>query len=361
MRKWFPFFMSKNGYMGKIIGFTYDLKTDWQPGPDEPHDANAEFDSPAVVDRVIQAFEAGGHTVKRIGNFKNLLAQVDNLGVDIVFNICEGYGGRSRESQVQMLLEMKGIPCVGADALSQALTLDKVIAKKIFVADGIPTPKFFVADSTANIEKLNTIGYPLIVKTRHEGTSKGLTIDSRVENAQQLKKRVEIINTVYKQSALVEEFIKGTEFTVAVLGNENPEAMPVCQIAIDGKVDLGDKFYNYERLHDTNLRYVCPAKIPESLAKQLQELSIKAYKSVECRDFGRVDFRVDEAGRPYVLEINPLPSLNTQDVFNIFPQTIGTTFDAIINRIIDFALIRNGLIEKKNSIINNPNQLVNTR
>lgn len=329
--------------MGKTIGLTYNLKTDWVRGPNDPHDINAELDKPHTIERVIQAFETGGHRVKKIGNVHQLLSQLDHLDVDIVFNICEGTAGRNRESQVPMLLELKGIPYVGADALTLGITLDKVVAKQLFIAEGIPTARYFVADGTGDLEKQNTIGYPMIVKTIHEGSSKGISQDSRVENFEGLKRQVQLINAVYKQPALVEEFIKGTEFTVAVLGNEPPRAMPIVQVSIDGDTNLGDEFYTFERISSSALQYVCPAKISAELTRKIQDLAVRVYQCVGCRDFGRVDFRVDQKGNPYVLEINPLPSLDPQDSFSIFPKVVGSSYDAVLNQVLGFALTRYGL------------------
>ena len=155
-----------------------------------------------------------------------------------------------------------------------------------------------------------------------------------------LKRQIDLITNTYNQPALVEEFIRGTEFTVAVMGNENPEPMPVVQVSIDGNVDLGDKFYTFSRIFSDSLRYVCPADISEELAAKMHDLAVKVYKAVGCRDFGRVDFRVDEQCNPYVLEINPLPALGKDDVFNLFPQVSGSTYEATINKIVDFAVER---------------------
>ncbi len=335
-----PFFVG----MGKIVGLTYDLKTDRIPREDDPVDIHAEFDQPATIDRIALSFERGGHTVKRIGNVHNLLAQLDSLEVDIVFNICEGDGGRNRESQVPVLLEMKGIPFVGADGLTLGITLDKAVAKKMFQAEGIPTARYFVAKDTRHLDRLNTIGFPLIVKALHEGTSKGLSKDSRVEDTSALKRQVQRIHDIYRQPALVEEFIRGTEFTVVVLGNDDPRAMPIIQFGMEGRLHLGDEFYTSERVFLKNVQYICPAKIPDHLAEHLQALAVRVYQCVGCRDFGRVDFRVDEQGNPYVLEINPLPSLNPEDTFGTFIPAIGSNYDAVLNRILNFALRRYGLL-----------------
>jgi len=327
----------------KTVGLTYDLKTDYKFKKGDPLDANAEFDHPTTIDVIGKAIASNGFKVKKIGNAANLLEKIDNLGVDIVFNISEGLTGRNRESQVPILLEMAGIPFVGADALTLGLTLDKVMAKKIFIAEGIPTPRFFEVGSAETLLNHDHCKFPLIVKPRFEGSSKGLSESSRVENMDELKRQVDFITKTYKQPALVEEFISGQEFTVAIVGNDNPEIMPVVQIKIDGKLKLNDKFYTFARITSDRLEYVCPAKITHELKKKLDDLALRVYRSVECRDFGRVDFRVDNDGKPYVLEINPLPSLSTEDVFMLIAQNIGITYEQMVGKILNSALTRNGL------------------
>ncbi len=332
--------------MTRTVGITYDLKSDWVKKDDDPADAAAELDGIDTVDALSVAFESTGRKVIRIGNAHQLLAAINKgLKLDLVFNIAEGHRGRNRESQIPNILEMFNIPFSGGDALTLGVTLDKAVAKKCWIADGVPTGKFFEATLRDDLKKLNTIGYPLIVKTSQEGTSKGITKNSRVENFEQLQKEVGKICSVYKQPALCEQFIKGTEFTVAVIGNENPIALPVVQYAVGGNTNMGDDFYSYEHIIAKSVQYICPAKIDGALAQQLQEIAVVAYKSIECRDLGRVDFRVDEAGQPYVLEINPLPNLSPSEVFPMCAKAHGLTYNQLINKILDYALDRYGLLE----------------
>jgi D-alanine-D-alanine ligase len=337
--------------MGKTIGLTYDLKSDWIKKADDPIDATAELDGLDTVEALQAAFESAGHKVVRIGNARKLLAFInDGFKVDMVFNIAEGLRGRNRESQIPNILEMYDIPFSGADALTLGVTLDKAVAKKCWIADGVPTGKFFEATLRDDLKKLNTIGYPLIVKTSQEGTSKGITKNSRVENLEQLQAEVKKICSVYKQPALCEQFIKGTEFTVAVIGNEEATALPVVQYAVAGNTNMGNEFYSYEHIVNKSVQYICPAPIEASVAKSLQEVAIAAYKSVECRDFGRVDFRVDEKGQPYVLEINPLPNLSPSEVFPMCAKAHGLTYNQLINKILDYALERYGLLEPQEAL-----------
>lgn len=326
-----------------VIGMTYDLKTDYVFKSGDPQDANAEFDHPLTVQFIEDSLVGMGHQVVRLGNIHQLLGSLDHVRVDMVFNIAEGLGGRNREAQVPIVLELRKIPFVGSDGLTLALTLDKLMTKKVLMGEGIPTPGFFeIRDRAEQIP--GGLSFPLIVKPRFEGSSKGICEQSVVHSATELERQAFSISQTYRQPALVEEFIKGTEFTVAVIGNDPPEALPVVQIQIDGKSDLGDLFYTFSRIA-SGAEYQCPAQIGASLEKRLRELAVRTYQAVDCLDFGRVDFRVDRAGNPYVLEINPLPSLSTEDVFAVLAAHEGIPYEQMLGRIIDTAAKRLGIKE----------------
>ncbi len=329
--------------MSKTVGLTFDLKTDYQSKKDDPVDISAEFDQPKTLNLIEDAITHLGHKVKRIGNAARLLETINDLDVDIVFNISEGLKGRNRESQVPIILEMKEIPFVGGDGLTLSLTLDKVMAKKIFLAEGIPTPKFFEVKDIGSAVNMDHCEFPMMVKPRFEGSSKGIDINARLYNPKQLSARCDHIIDVYNQSALVEEFINGQEFTVAIIGNNSPEVFPPVQVKIDGELDLGEKFYTFEYIFSNNLDYVCPAPIEKDLENRLKETALRVYQAVDCRDFGRIDFRVDKDGNPYVLEINPLPCLAAEDVFMLIPKAIGITYPDMINKILNSAFKRYNL------------------
>lgn len=326
----------------KRVGLTYDLRTDYTFKPGDPPDVNAEFDHPGTVDVIADAIESGGHTIVKIGNLNNLLEDLEGLDVDIVFNICEGATGRNRESQVPMLLEFKGIPFVGADALSLGIALDKIITKKILKSHGIPTPNYIEIKTPRNLNGLN-INFPIIVKPRFEGSSKGLNDNSMVKDRKGLKRQSEWILKKYKQPALAEEFISGEEFTIGIIGNENPKPLPVVQVEIGGKLDLDNLFYTFSLIHSDEIGYVCPSPAPKKLQKQLQDLAIETFRATECLDFARVDIRVDKKGNPYVLEINPLPSLSTDDVFGVAGNYLGVGFNKMVLDILGAAIKRYGL------------------
>ena len=325
------------------VGLTYNVKSEVVLKPGDPPDLNAELDSEDTVSHIERAFKEHGHDVVRIGSARRLLEQRSNLSVDIVFNIAEGYEGRNRESQVPILLEMLQIPFVGADGLTLGVTLDKVLTKKILIAERIPTPRYLEVTDPAKLWQAE-LTYPLIFKLRCEVSSKGLNEKSLVNTPEELRAQVNWLLTTYRGSSVfVEEFVEGQEFTVAVIGNETPEIYPVVQVTLDGQTDLGRKFFTFAYLR-SGADYVCPAPIPEPLARRMQELALRTYQAVECRDFGRVDFRVDRYGQPYVLEINPLPSLSVEDVFHIIAKTRSMTHHQVINHILEAALVRQGLL-----------------
>lgn len=328
--------------MVKTIGLTFDTRDDYQFKEGDPLDANAEFDHLATIDVIAGAFESLGYKVKRIGNVYNLIENLEHLNVDIVFNIAEGYQGRNREAQVPILLEMKGIPYVGSDALTLSLTLDKIMAKKVFRACGIPTPQFIEVKDAGRISE-DHLRFPLIVKPRFEGSSKGLDEQARVDSCDELINRSQYIIKTYKQPVLVEEFIKGYEFTVAIIGNQPPTVLAPVQVKIDGRFDLGEDFYTFGRISSPQLEYVCPAAITAELEDKLKDLARQTYEAVDCRDFGRVDFRVDEKNNPYVLELNPLPSLSVEDIFMLLSKIMKISYPQMLERILISALKRYNL------------------
>lgn len=326
--------------MSKIIGFTYDLKSDFPFKEGDPKDFNAEFDFAEVIDSVKLAIEASGYKVVPIGNVTNLISMLPNLKVDIIFNICEGLGSRSREAQVPVILDTFGIPYIGSDGLTMSVALDKIMTKKILMFEGIPTPRYLGINKMDDLLNLDHLGFPMIVKLRNEGTSKGLSDNSVVHNKKELEKQTEFLFDRYDNSPLIiEKLIIGKEVTVPIIGNSPVEVFPSVQCLIKDQLDLGELIYTYERV-SAELEYICPSKINKRLEKKIRDLALRTYRAVDCLDFGRVDFRVDNDGNPYVLEINPLPSLSTEDVFSLSPKVVGCDFNMAINKIIDAALKR---------------------
>lgn len=328
------------------IGFTYDAKADYKLQTGDSPDKYAEFDSEETLSQIEGALKSSGHKIERIGNVKSLLQKISQgKKWDLVFNIAEGLKGRNRESQVPVILELFGIPYSGSDALTMGLTLDKAIAKIIVSHHGVLTPKFLEIENVPiNLDKNFKLKFPVIVKPSEEGTSKGLSSESICRSFGEVEKITQRLIKKYEQPALIEEFIRGCEFTVAVIENNPPFVLPPVQIAINEKTFLGDNFYTHERVENDDVKYICPAKIPKKLEKKLRILAMKSYKALGIKDFGRIDIRVDEKGTPYFLECNPLPNLGLIDVFPLVAKAVGITYDKIIVQILSAALKRNNLI-----------------
>jgi D-alanine-D-alanine ligase len=327
------------------IGFTYDAKNDYKPGPGDLPDKFAEFDSEETISDIGRALATSGHEIIRIGHAKKLISEITSgKKYDLVFNICEGLDGRGRESQVPAILDLFGIPYSGSDALTMALTLDKTLAKKVIAWHGLKTANFISVESLEGLspKKLN-LRFPVIVKPSQEGTSKGLSKESLARNFTQMKKRAEWVLRNYRQPVLIEEFIVGYEFTIAVVGNEPPEVLPPVQVAINGETDLGENFYTQARVESPDVKYICPPEIDKELDKKIMNFALDCYKTLECRDFGRIDIRVDYNNEPYFLECNPLPNLGKVDVFPLVAKATGRTYEQLLAYILESAIKRNKL------------------
>jgi len=318
------------------IGFTFDAKRDYEKIFSDKEKI-AEFDSEETLSEIESALRSGGHQVERIGQAFNLLKQISSgKKWDIVFNIAEGISGRNRESQVPVILEMFGQPYVGSDGLTMGITLDKSVAKRMVSSAGLNTPEFFVAEEEKFLP--HNINYPVIVKPLAEGTSKGLTSQSLVNNRQQLLRQIKKIFRRFQQPAIVERFIIGEEFTVVVLGPTNrPEVFPPVQISLKGKTYLGKEFYTHRRVENDEIHYLCPAPARKSLLKKISEMAEVVYSVLGCRDFARIDIRTDRKGQPYFLECNPLPNLGKIDVFPLVASAAGISYNEIILRILEYA------------------------
>ena len=330
--------------MSKLIGFTYDLKSDHPAASgSEPDDLYAELDREETIDEVCTALASGGYRTLRIGNGRQLCERIrEAQGCDLILNICEGVGNRNRESQVPAILDLYQIPYAGSDALTLGLTLDKGLAKKVFLTDNVPTPKFFLAGPDTDFENLDGMRFPFFVKPSHEGSSKGISDRSIVADKASLKQQVEDIFRLYRQPVLVEEFIRGGEFTVLVIGNDKPRALAPVQIQIAGHLEAGELVYTSRRLEGDDIVYVCPAKISPELDRRMRSIAVRAYQSLGCRDFSRVDFRTNEQGEAFVLEVNPLPALTVDDVFPLIAKAEGMSYNDLILSIIQEALVRTG-------------------
>jgi D-alanine-D-alanine ligase len=213
----------------------------------------------------------------------------------------------------------------------------------LLVHHGLSTPQFLEAGKLSDLDNFN-LKFPVIAKPSEEGTSKGISEDAVVRDNASLKKRVMRVIEEYRQPALIEEFIIGQEFTVAIIGNDKPEVLPPVQVTIKGKTDLGEDIYTHERVKGDDIQYLCPSPAPKQLLDAMIKLTADAYKVLGCRDFSRIDFRVDNDGVPFFLECNPLPNLGLIDVFPLVAQATGRTYQQIIVDILNHGIKRYNLV-----------------
>jgi D-alanine-D-alanine ligase len=313
-------------------------------------DTYAEWDSEDTILAVKTALERH-HAVTLIEADEEAYQKFLQVQPAIVFNIAEGLRGPSREAQIPAVLEMLGIPYTGSDALTLGICLDKSRAKEILSHHDIPTPPFNVVSSIHELSTVS-IGLPCIVKPLHEGSSKGVLDSSVVRSPVELQQQVKRVLDEYEEPALVEKFLSGREFTVALLGNdEDVRVLPIIEIRFDLLPHGANPIYSFEAKwewdsldHPLGQMYTCPAKIDPMLENKIKEVCLKAYKVLRCRDWCRIDVRLDENGVPNIIELNPLPGiLPNPDDHSAFPmaaRNAGLGYESMLNEVLNLAIKR---------------------
>ena len=293
-----------------------------------------------TVQRVVDALSENGHEVALVEADKNLLSELERFmppdangnPTGLVFNMAYGIQGECRYTHVPAMLEMAGVPYTGSSPLGHALALDKIITKTLIQKIGVPTPDFRVLSKPG--QSAEGLRFPLVVKPRHESTSYGLHL---VNNSEELDAAVASVVEQYEQDALVEEYIDGREICVALLGNDRMEFLPLVESDFGDRksrlITWADKFHK-SAAEPTK---ICPVQIDEQLAERLREISLATFRACHCKDYSRVDLRIDEEGNPFVLEINSMASLGRTSSYVLAAETAGYTFASMINRILDVA------------------------
>lgn len=325
------------------IGLVYDLHGTYPPRPGDPPDADAEHEPEETVAGLEGALAGLGCEPVRLGAPHALLARASRgelPALDAALSIAEGRGTRNREAWGPVLLDLLGIPALGSDALTLSLSLDKAWTQDVVAAAGVPVPAHAVVRSAAEIGKARLPGpFPLFVKPRWEGTAKGIGPWSRVEDAASLAAAVERVTRDYRQPALVEPFLPGAEYTVAVIGNDPPRALPALQRALEVSTRIG--VHALERLAPPGgFAHCAPGRLDPALEARLAELAVRAFAALECRDFARADLRLDARGEPWFLEINPLPSFARDGSFGVLAEVLGGSFEALVGEALASGLRR---------------------
>jgi D-alanine-D-alanine ligase len=293
-----------------------------------------------TVRMVVEGLRSTGHTVEEFRADKTLLAELEKFmppdaarrPTGLVFNMAYGIQGECRYTHTPAMLEMAGVPYTGSSPLGHALALDKVITKILLVAAGVPTPRWQVMRCPE--PKAEALRFPLVVKPVHESTSFGLHL---VRDQEELAAAVQAVVTKYEQDALVEEYIDGREVAVGLLGNDAVECLPLVEMDFGGR-DLRAMTYDdkYHKRPDEPAK-ICPAPVSESAAVTLRDLAVKTFRACHCKDYARVDIRIDPEGRPWVLEINSMASLGPGGSFVLAARQAGYTHPELVARILDVA------------------------
>jgi D-alanine-D-alanine ligase len=322
------------------VGFAYNVKR-VKPALDGTRDEEAEYDAPATVQAVREAIAAAGHEVVDLEATADLPAVIETTRPDLVFNMAEGIKGRNRESQVPALLELLDIPYSGSDPAALNIALDKALAKKIVRQHGILTPDFFTM-ITGKERVPKDMSFPLIVKPVAEGSSKGVHATSVVENEAELREAAQKMIAKYDQPALVEDYIGGREFTVGMLGERRPKVLPPMEVVFLDQAETRP-VYSFEFKQDwsSKIRYDVPASLEPAQQKALERAARECFIALGCRDVARVDFRMDEQGKIYFLECNPLPGLTPgwSDLV-LIAKAAGIEYNALISEILSGAVRR---------------------
>ncbi len=280
----------------------------------------------------------------RLGAGPGIIDALRQTRPDIVFNIAEGEGGRCREAHVPALLEMLGIPYVGSDPLTLCVTLDKPVAKRLVAAEGFPTPRFCTCFSPREVDEAG-LSYPVIVKPVYEGSSKGVRLASRAASPAEAKKMVEFVTATYGQAAMMEEFVSGSEVTVGIVGNGTPRIAGVMEI-VPRTVRPENFVYSLEVKRDweNQVEYRCPPSLPAGVVAEIVRCAAGIYRLLGCRDFSRIDFRLDGKMVPHFLECNPLPGLSPgYGDLPIMADKMGIPYVELLSEILSSALSRLGM------------------
>jgi len=262
------------------------------------------------------------------------LNKISEIAPDVVFIVLHGRYGE--DGTVQGLLDIMGIPYTGSGVATSAICMDKVLTKKLLIYEGFPTADFvvlkrssFAPDSQVLNSIISKFGLPVVVKAATQGSSIGTYI-VKEEDAllEAIKNAFELDNQV-----LVEKFIDGDLLTVAVLGNENPKVLPIIEI-----VSQND-FYDYESKYTPGMcEHIIPARISSELSQKIEGIAADCYKAMECRGTARIDFMVDRAGSPYILEINTIPGMTGMSLVPDAAKAVGISYGDLVDTLVNLAL-----------------------
>ena len=315
------------------IGLTFDLRADYLArgfGEEE----TAEFDSEVTVAAICEALASLGHIPERVGGVRRLAARLaDGERWDCVFNFCEGLKGVAREAQVPALLEAYDIPYVFSDPLTLCVALDKGMTKRILRDCGVPTAPFAVIERAEDVSAIS-LPYPLFVKPVAEGSGKGVSARSKVDNRHELDSVATELLQKFEQPVLVEQFLPGREFTVGITGTGGEaEVLGVMEVLWTDSAAAHGYGYENKEHYEGRMDY---RLADDREAREAAKVALDGWRSLRCRDGGRIDVRSDECQRPHFIEVNPLAGLNPERSDLCFIARFqGIAYKDLIGRIME--------------------------
>ena len=250
-------------------------------------------------------------------------------GVDVAFIAMHGPYGE--DGTMQGMLELAGIKYTGSEVLASALGMDKVKFRQVLKGQRIPVPKYVVVEKVGKVPSLKKLGnYPYFVKPYNQGSSVGASI---VRNKSQLFQALNLAFD-YSDIALIDEYLVGTEITCSVIGNKEPEVLPLIEI-----IPVKGEFFDYESKYtESGAEEIVPARISKILTRKVQDLAVKVYKLIGAKGFARVDFILKGNKYPYVLEINTIPGLTPMSLLPKAANAAGINYGQLLDKIISYAL-----------------------
>jgi len=286
-------------------------------------------------------------------NIQKTIDGINSVKPDAIFNFVESVEGiTAYEYCIAGLFELLGFSYTGSVPSSLGNCLNKDRTKNILTSFGIRTPKFLTFKPKQRFTKKDIdLRYPIILKLLREDASIGISEYSVVQNYTELNKQFKFLAETYKQEIILEEYIKGREINVAILGNE---ALPVSEIIFDGLPKGYPKIVTYDGKWIEDSTYynytnpVCPADLDDKVRDKIFSIAKDSFKALNCRDYARVDIRLDGKNNPYVIEVNPNPDLSTDSGFSRSAKAGGLNHEELLFTIADYALQRKKLYDTKN-------------
>lgn len=319
---------------------------DFEPYYDIEDAAISSTESYELMARALRSIGYDAYTLNISDNYENFLSDYRTSSPDVVFNLVEMYMGKAQqEMNFASLLELLRIPYTGARPLALGTCQKKILSKRILGSLGISTPDFHIVRTPEDIRLLPQ-NYPMIVKPSQEDASLGIENDSVVRDREHLCSRITYILERFSQDVLVESYIDGREFNVAVIGGRQPRALPVSEVDFSSMpanlnriVSYQAKWDPYDPAYHTTIP-VCPAEIDDQTAQKAMDIAVRAFTALECRDYARVDMRLDKQNRLYILEVNPNPDLTEGAGFMRSARASGLSFRRALKKIVDMAHAR---------------------